>query len=233
MCLTCTPYAPYAHPSRTLRTPLTCLTCIPYAPYVPYAPFMCYAPYAPSLQDSDWLMSPPHRIRSMELNKLINIKSWFFAHPVTCLMRHMHHTRHTCLRRLYMPYAPYAPYAPSLQDSNWLMSPPHWIRSMELNNLINIKSWIFPHPLTCLTCLTCYTHLTRLMCLTRHMHLRHLMHPYTPYAPSLQDYDWLMSAPHPVRSMELNNLINIKSWFFPHHLFEKSTCSQNRSISWL
>ena len=56
------PYAPY----------------MPYMPYVPYAPYTPYAPYAPyvhCLQESDWLMSPPHPIRSMELNNLINIKS--------------------------------------------------------------------------------------------------------------------------------------------------------------
>ena len=62
-CLTCTPYVPYAHPLHTLRTPLMHLTHTP------------YAPYAHPLQDSDWLMSPPHPIRSMELNNLININS--------------------------------------------------------------------------------------------------------------------------------------------------------------
>ena len=47
------------------------------------------------------------------------------------------------------------------------------------------------------------------------------------------DFDWLISPPQPIRSLGLNNLINIKSWFFPRHLFEKSTRSQNRWISWL
>ena len=43
----------------------------------------------------------------------------------------------------YVPYAPYAPYVPyihCLQESDMLMSPSHPIRSMEMKNLINIKS---------------------------------------------------------------------------------------------
>ena len=80
--LTCTPYAPYVHHLRALHTPLTCLTHTPYAPYTHplcafHAPLMYLmrTPYVPYLQDSDWLMSPPHPIRSMELNNLINVKS--------------------------------------------------------------------------------------------------------------------------------------------------------------
>ena len=41
------------------------------------------------------------------------------------------------------------------------------------------------------------------------------------------------SPPQPIRSSAFSNLINIKSWFFPHHLFEKVTWNQNRWISWL
>ena len=43
----------------------------------------------------------------------------------------------------------------------------------------------------------------------------------------------LLTLPQPIRSSEFSNLINIKSWFFSHHLFEKVTWSQNRWISWL
>ena len=60
-----TPYAPY----------MPYMPYVPYASYMPYAPYAPYAPYMHCLQESDWLMSPPHPIRSMELNNLINIKS--------------------------------------------------------------------------------------------------------------------------------------------------------------
>ena len=105
-CLTCTPYVPYVHPLCTLRAPLMCLTCTPYGPYMhplhalhaPLTRLMC-TPYVHPLQDSDWLISPPHPIRSMELNNLINIKSWFFPHHLmrlTCLMHHTRLTHLTC-----------------------------------------------------------------------------------------------------------------------------------------
>ena len=42
--------------------------------------------------------------------------------------------------------------------------------------------------------------------------------PYAPYVHCLQDSDWLMSPPYPIRSMEMKNLININPDFFPHHL---------------
>ena len=147
----------------------------------------------------------------------------------------------------YAPYTPYMPYVHCLQESDWLMSPPHPIRSMELNNLIIIKSWFFSPPP--------YAPYAPYMPYVPYAPYAHCLQesdwlmswffppppyvpyapymPYAPYVPSLQDSDWLMSPPHPIRSIELNNLINIKSWFFPHHLFEKSTRSQNRSISWL
>ena len=140
--------------------------------------------------------------------------------PLTCLMHtsyvpctpYAHPLRALCVPLTHLTHltcltrTPYVPY----------MHPLHTLRT----------------PLTCLTC-TPYVpyehpvHALRapLMCLT--------CTPYVPYTPYMQDSDWLMSPLHPIRSMELNNLTNIKSWFFPHHLFEKSTCSQNRSISWL
>ena len=99
-----TPDMPYTHP---LRAPLTCLMCTPYmhplcALCAPLTHLMCtpYVPYMHCLQESDWLMSPPHPIRSMELNNLINIKSWYFPHHLMCLMHHMHLTRLTCLMHL-------------------------------------------------------------------------------------------------------------------------------------
>ena len=82
---------PYMHPLHALHTPLTCLMCSPYVPYMHplctlCTPLTCltHTPYAHPLQDSDWLMSPPHPMRSMELNNLISIKSWFFF-PTTSL----------------------------------------------------------------------------------------------------------------------------------------------------
>ena len=68
--------------------------------------------------------------------------------------------------------------------------------------------------------------------------LRHLEFDWSIFPTTFNDiirtdFDWLISPSQPIRSLGLNNLINIKSWFFPHHLFEKSTRSQNRWISWL
>ena len=147
--------------------------------------------------------SPP----PYEFNNLINIKSWFFSPPPYRALCAIHALR-TMLAGFWLvnvpttsnqingiqqPHShkilifsppPYVPYVHCLQDSNWLMSPPHPIRSDGIQQPHSHKILIFSPP------------------------------PYAPYAHCLQDSDWLMSPPHPIRSMELNNLINIKSWFF-------------------
>ena len=62
----------------------------------------------------------------------------------------------------------------------------------------------------------------------------HLCAPLcTPPHTSTHNSDWLIVPTTTNHIPAFKNLINIKSWFFSHHLFEKPPSSHNRSISWL
>ena len=56
---------------------------------------------------------------------------------------------------------------------------------------------------------------------------------HAPLCTSLHAPLWLVKCPTTSNHIPaFKNLINIKSWFFPHHLFEKPPSSQHRSINW-
>ena len=140
-CLMHTPYMPYAHPLHTLCAHLTHLTCTPYAHYVPYM-----NPLHALLTPLIHLMCTPYMPYMHTLHALCT--HLMHLTSLTCLMctpyaPYMHTLCTLCTPLMCLmctPYAPYVPYTNCLQDSDWLMFPPHPIRSMELNNLINIKS---------------------------------------------------------------------------------------------
>ena len=72
---------------------------------------------------------------------------------------------------------------------------------------------------------------------TPSMYPLHVPPPHTPsvYPLHVPEWIWLVNVPttaNQITGIEKANYHKILI-FFPHHLFEKSTCSQNRSISWL
>ena len=255
----CAPPHTSAHLHAPLRSPLHTpprTSVHPHAPLCAHLRAPLRTPPCTSTHDSDWLIVPTTTNHIPTFKNLINIKSWFFPHhlfekpPRTplhtptrtsaplcappCISAHLRAPLRAPPRtppctsvHLRAPLC--TPPRTSVHDSDWLIVPTTTNHIPAFKNLINIKSWFFSPPPLWKTSAPLRAPLRTPPRTSTHLRAP----PRTPPCTSMHDSDWLIVPTTTNHIPAFKNLINIKSWFFPHHLFEKPPSSQNRSISWL